>query len=336
MNKTAVGILTPYSAPFRAYEAAALELNVSLVVMTPADIAWKAKQVRGLVFSGEAWRRRTVPLPGGIYNRYYGPKPAVVDRLENILGENKVFNHITRFNKWEVHNILQSTELSPLLPATQPYSPAVFTSFLEKFGRVILKPTLGHLGLQIYLAEKDDNTYHLYCGSRYPKFSFASAAELEHKAASLLAGSFLIQQFIPFAAVERRIFDTRFLVQKDGTGTWRTAGALSRKAVSYSYITNVSKRVTAAAAVLEKAFPNRPLLKKLQAISLAAAQSLEAALGSLGEISVDLALDQEARPWLIEINGKPTKSIFKEIEDEEAYKNAYLLPLAYASYLAAV
>src|SRR5690554_5661326 len=112
-NRTTVGLLSPYLAPFSAYEQAANDLNLALVVVTPQRILWGTRRVRGLVWGGTKWQERIVPLPLSMYNRFYGPEPVIVSRLEKIIGQNKIFIHLTQFDKWEAHNILAASELNP-------------------------------------------------------------------------------------------------------------------------------------------------------------------------------------------------------------------------------
>ncbi|MNY76041.1 hypothetical protein D3C86_2154960 [compost metagenome] len=50
----------------------------------------------------------------------------------------------------------------------------------------------------------------------------------------------------------------------------------------------------------------------------------------LGEFSVDVALDSEAHPWIIELNGQPQKSLYRGIPNRSIVYNR---PIQYAKYL---
>jgi len=332
-EQTCIGLLTPFFQPITAYERAAASLGVELAVVTPARIDWQAEQVEALVWSGADWQTKTVDLPRAFYNRFYGPKPKVVNRLELLVGKDKVFNHITHFDKLDVHRALLQSQLQRHLPAADAGGPKQALQFLETWKQIIVKPRRGRLGLDIFLIRQKGKRIFLHHGTKSPVTSFPSAADLSVWLEENAGEDFLVQQFVPLAEVDGRIFDVRILVQKDQTGTWQASGALSRLALSYSYVTNVSHAILPAAKVLKEAFPGRSLLPKLEAISLTAASLTEQALGSLGEISVDFGLDGHGNIWIMELNGKPMKSLFLVLGNARLVKTVYQRPLSYALHL---
>ncbi len=334
-NQRRIGLLSPFFLPIAAYEKPANDLNIGLVIVTPNRIDWKRQKVQGLLWTGEAWIEDSVVLPRAHYNRFYGPKPKVVDRLEGLLGKNKVFNHITRFNKWSIHQLLAESKLKAYLPATELYTPKQLKAYVERFKQVIVKPVSGQLGTQIYLVREEAGIYYLHCGTTSPVAVFSSLRDLLVKLESFAHNDFLVQQYVTFASVQGRIFDIRFLIQKGGAGNWHVSGRLSRVALSYSYITNVSQAIVETDEILLQAFPGRHLLPTLTELSLEAARIVEASLGSLGEISVDLCLDDQERVWIIELNAKPMKSIFAHLGKGELMQEIYKQPLLYALHLAA-
>lgn len=332
-EETCIGLLSPFFVPIPAYERPAAELGVKLAVVTPSRIDWQREEVEGLVWDGSSWQQQILPIPKAFYNRFYGPKPKVVNRLELLLGKNKVFNHVTRFDKLEVHNALSATELQEYLPETAAYRPERLLEVLDSRGQVILKPRRGRLGVGIYLIRKKGKRFQIHLGTKSPIMSFSSQQELAAWLEDAFDGGWLIQEFIPLAKVDGRPFDVRILVQKDGSGAWQPSGGLSRSAFRHSYITNVNHALRPADQVLDRAFPGQKLLPQLEAISLQAAEFLEEAAGSLGEISVDFGLESSGTIWIIELNAKPMKSLFRSIGGESLLKTVYKRPLEYALHL---
>ncbi|NMA60419.1 MAG: YheC/YheD family protein [Firmicutes bacterium] len=329
-----VGLLAPFFAPITGYEEVARDLRVNLVVVTPKKIHWMTRKVEGLVWNGRSWDSQLVSLPKAMYNRFYSSKPQVICSLEKILGQKQIFNHITRFDKVKLHDILVNSELSPFIPPSEPYNPQKVPRYLEKYDALIVKPRRGHLGYKVLLVRRDDHGYHLHQGSKFPTSSYSSLEELLVKLNELVSSDYLLQKFIPFATLEGRIFDLRSLVQKDERGFWTVTGLISRVALSYSYITNISQAIIPGETALKQAFPHADLAKTVKEISIKGAQIAEQSLGSLGEISIDFALDKQGKIWIIELNGKPMKAIFKELGDLDVLKRVYQAPLAYARYLA--
>lgn len=333
MEKQRIGLLTPFFQPIPAYAQPAAELGVDLVIVTPPRIDWQKQQVEALLFDGGNWIQQTVPLPRAYYNRFYGPKPKVVNRLELLVGRNKVFNHITRFDKLAVHQALDQSDLQDHLPKTYPYGHKRLLQLLAQGKQVILKLRTGQLGTGIYLIRKKGRKTYVHLGTSSPLASFSSAEELLAWLEVVADDAWLLQEFISLARLDGRPFDVRILVQKDGCGNWLATAALSRTALRYSYVTNLSHAILPASSVLSQVFPGLRLLPKLEALSLRAAAAAEQALGSLGEISVDFGLDQEGRIWIIELNGKPMKTLFRNLEAPELVNTVYAQPLRYALHL---
>lgn len=335
-KKVQIGLLSPFFVPISGYEEAANHLNLDLVIVTPQRIDWKKHVVSGLVFTGQAWVEETVSLPRSVYNRYYGPRPKVVNRLETVIGKDKVFNHVTHFDKLQIHQLLAKSSLNMYLPATDPYSPKRLVQYIDRFQQVILKPVKGQLGNKIYLIDKHKGIIHLHYGTKSPIAHFYSSKDLLAKLESMISQGFLVQQYIPLASVDGRVFDLRFLVQKDRMGLWGVSAMLSRLALRYSYITNLSWAILPVEDTLKQAFSELDLdfLPMLKGLAIKAAQTVEASLGSLGELSVDLGLDSKGGIWIIELNAKPMKNTFLGLGNSKIMEEIYRQPLRYALHLA--
>jgi len=76
-------------------------------------------------------------------------------------------------------------------------------------------------------------------------------------------------------------------------------------------------------------------LRKIRRLSIRIAQLLDKRIGLLGEIGLDIAIDEEGAIWLIEVNGKPQKAIFRMMEGIRCsgIDSVYKLPIEYAYYL---
>jgi hypothetical protein len=48
---------------------------------------------------------------------------------------------------------------------------------------------------------------------------------------------------------------------------------------------------------------------------------------------VDFGLDEQGRIWIIELNGKPMKSMFSALGDARLMKTVYERPICYALHL---
>ncbi|MCK9524746.1 MAG: YheC/YheD family protein [Limnochordia bacterium] len=333
-QKMQIGLLSPFFQPIPGYEESAQDLDLGLVIVTPRRIDWKNQAVHGLVYNGQAWEEESVPLPPSLYNRYYGPKPKVVTRLETVLGKNKVFNHVTRFDKWMIHQLLGESSLKKNLPKTSLYTPQSLLDGLRRFKTVVLKSAHGQLGAKIYLVVSEGGMVFLHQGTLSPVASFSTNEELLRHLEPLIGPDFLVQRYIPLALIDGRAFDLRFLLQKDGSGQWNVSGVLSRLAMRHSYITNVCQAILPGEDALRMAFTGQNIMPELIDLSIKAARIVEGSLGSLGELSVDFGLDSKGGVWIIELNAKPMKHMFADLGNQKLVREIYGRPLLYALHLA--
>ncbi|MDQ0339027.1 hypothetical protein J2S00_001813 [Caldalkalibacillus uzonensis] len=162
MTKPLIGIMVYKPRPLRDYEMAKL-LNVDLLVFRPRGIKWSKNKIRGRIYKNGKWERKTCPFPAAVYNRLYSSNRTVVHKLERAIGKGKVFNCITRFDKWEIYNILRESAIHHYVLATYLYHPSNLIPLLKKYNKLILKPSKGQLGRRVYLIERtNNNEYRLY------------------------------------------------------------------------------------------------------------------------------------------------------------------------------
>jgi hypothetical protein len=60
---------------------------------------------------------------------------------------------------------------------------------------------------------------------------------------------------------------------------------------------------------------------------------LETKFGKLCELGIDIAVDPNGGIWLLEVNPKPSREVFRRIGAKEIYRKAVTRPLEYALWL---
>ncbi|SHK35801.1 YheC/D like ATP-grasp [Anaerobranca californiensis DSM 14826] len=148
---------------------------------------------------------------------------------------------------------------------------------------------------------------------------------------------YLVQEFIDNKRVGTNFFDIRIYVQKNLWGRWQVTGGISRIAVNKSFITNLVKKVVDFSEPLKGHYCPKlqvDIIDTLETISLQVANILDEKLGPLGELAVDYCIGLNDQPYIIEVNGKPMKTIAKRLQSPTLYNNLYLRPMEYAYYLA--
>ncbi len=261
--------------------------------------------------------------------------------METCLGPNKCFNRVTRLNKWLVYQELRNSDLQSYIAETSLYHPDQLRDFLQVEPRLILKPCYGNQGKKVYLVEKtEDHLFKIYEDTFTPIYTSSNEKGFFQEIDQLIADEkFLIQRMIHFARVEGKVADFRILMQKDVTGCWKLTKGISRIAPYHFYITNRAEKIYEMEEVLEVLFPTpsdkESQHQEISQLSIRIAQLLDERIGSFGEIGLDIAVDEDGVIWLIEVNGKPQKAIFRKMEGKRCsgIGSVYKLPIEYAYYL---
>ncbi|ABR47569.1 hypothetical protein Amet_1369 [Alkaliphilus metalliredigens QYMF] len=279
------------------------------------------------------------PFPHAVYNHYYNKKAITIQRLNNIIGQDKCFNRINWFNKWEVYTLLKQSNLKRYIPDTFLFNEVNVTKLLKKYRLVYIKPAYGNKGKSVYRVElKENGDTYISLHSLPPRFICRKNEDLQKRLDELLNEKiFIVQKGIQSNQINHQYYDIRVLVQKDIRGKWTPSTTICRVANKHYFNTSVYESIYDAEKILDQIFPLKKMkeniLQSINRISINAAQVLETHMGLLGEISVDFVLDEEMKLWIIELNGSPQKSIYKDIKNFKHKQLIYSRPMEYAYYL---
>lgn len=124
---------------------------------------------------------------------------------------------------------------------------------------------------------------------------------------------YIVQQGIELVSTNRRPYDLRVLVQKNQKGQWDISGVGARVAGSSSITTHVPRggSIEDPVKLLEASFGpegSKRILVRAKNTALLIARQIERGSGYLlGEMSMDLGIDQQGGVWFFEANSKPMK-----------------------------
>ncbi|TXK72258.1 YheC/YheD family protein [Paenibacillus sp. N3.4] len=313
-------------------------LNLKLYAFTPTDIQWNKQRIIGLSLKKGKWTQSSFPFPHAVYNRCYNKKLITIQRLEEAIGRNKCFNTINFFNKWDLYNLLVHSILKPYVPDTFLYNEVNISELLESYKLVYMKPIYGNKGASVYRVELMDNEdIHISLHSLAPRYICRKNESIQEKLDELLGPkTYMVQQGILMSQLDHQYFDIRVLVQKGIMGEWTISTIACRVAHKQYFNTSMCEHIYDVVEVLPRLFPQKKvndILQSLRDVSVKAAQEAEIHMGSLGELSVDFAIDKDSKLRIIELNGKPQKSIYNDIKSFKSKKLIYSRPLEYAYYL---
>ena len=124
---------------------------------------------------------------------------------------------------------------------------------------------------------------------------------------------YIVQQAITLATHHNRPFDLRVLLQKNSRGGWAITGIGARLAGARSITTHVPRggSIEEPSSMLESTFGAEravAILKSVPTTALLIARQIERASQlTLGEMSMDLGVDDNGGLWFFEANARPMK-----------------------------
>lgn len=362
LAQPALGVLTLYNsngtldaeelAYFRSLVLQGSQLGLDVFVFTPEDASSGApagKPIHAHVYdsSERRWRRERRDWPDAVYDRcraQRSPRFGQMRRFRAAHPELRFLNHPLS-SKWGNHLVLERHGgIRPHLPHTRLFRGVRdLTEFTGRYPVVYLKPVNGSGGCGIARFSRTDGGSLTLTGRDPSRRMISPARGTPAVLAGRLAGwgiarRYLIQQGIPIELADGRVHDYRLLIQKDGQGSWQMTGIAGRiggKGSATSNLHGGGEAAAMAALLARRGFPDKRIAairSVMEQLARDTAAALERRFGRLCELALDLAVDPDGGVWLLEVNPKPSREVFKRIGDTAAYRTALRRPLEYALY----
>lgn len=323
--------------------------GLQIALFTPNDVDNRKSAIRALFYdeTTKKWKRKWSPIPPLIYDRcrYHGK--ATFQMLQKFRHTNSNFRYLAKplANKWSLHKVLsKQSRIAKYLPETYPYTPSFLEKMLKKHRSLYLKPKNGTGGRGIIRVDRIDNdTYQIQGRYKNRKIFPTEQITLKDLPSRLkdyyVNEQYIVQQGITPILIDGRVCDFRLLIQKNGKGEWEVTGCAGRIGPKRSITSNLHGGGSAVSmsSLLRRRFNSKDQLsaikKSMFELSTRITSALESQYGSLCELGIDLAIDPHGDVWLIEVNPKPSREVFRRIGDIETYHKAITRPLEYASWL---
>ncbi|WP_227793248.1 YheC/YheD family endospore coat-associated protein [Paenibacillus guangzhouensis] len=324
--------------------------GITVFVFSPTWLRPKLGRVVGYAYTDKGWERGAFPIPKVVYDRCYYPtlqKYLEIQRAIQRLNDLSPITFLGRGlkGKWDVYQMMSNYEsVSPHLPKTMLYdSISSLSEWIEACGgEAFLKPHGGSHGKNtLYVHRKD--------GKLFIRGRSASNEIIERVFKQEAAGYRWIHQWIgsrkfimqPYLYLNNRNeepFDIRSLVQKNEHGEWQLTGMAVRRGKPGSLTSNLhgGGHAESATPFLEREFGNvktAGLIKSIKELSQQIPLLLEERHGRLAELGIDFGVDRDGNLWVLEVNSKPGRSIFLQMNDRSTALKSVENPILYARYL---
>src|SRR5690606_30793709 len=241
--------------------------------------------------------------------------------------------------------LLTSPFIKKYLPHTIKYEKnSDLIQMLKKYNVVYVKPVNGTGGRGILRIERHTRNNVKVQGRDHNRriisprtISIITLKDFINKW-NVTATSYLVQEGIPLTLSNGRVHDYRILVQKDGNGSWMVTGGAGRIGAARSITANLHVGGSAVAMTRRmQSFVNvevdlSRIQEEINTLAIELASFLEGEGYQLCELAIDLAIDRDGNIWIIDLNPKPSREVFREIGELEHYFESIRRPLEYAKY----
>lgn len=359
MPRLILGILTLYLNDAglieerKIYEQMIIEgekLDMQVIVFTPADVNEEEKKVRAHIYNikTKKWLRKWTAIPQLIFDRCRIQRSPRMKQLREFKSKFTSLYFLNRplGNKWTMHQkLLSSPLIEKYLPHTIKYTRnSDLIQMLKKYHVVYVKPVNGTGGRGILRIEQHSAQSVKVEGRDHDRriispriISIIALKEFINKW-NVTSTSYLIQQGIPLTLKNGRVHDYRILVQKDGNGSWSVTGGAGRIGAARSITANLHGGGSAISMTklmqtfVDSSVDLQTVQDEINLLSIELAVFLEQQGYHLCELAIDIAIDRNGKIWIIELNPKPSREVFRQIGEHDRYLEAIRRPLEYARY----
>lgn len=241
---------------------------------------------------------------------------------------------LSKFKKTEA--ILRKERLVPFIPETRKLTESSLQAMLDKYGMVYVKPDKGTFGNGVVRIEKTkEGGIQYQAGMTVHRFTNYSEMFRELKTAIRLEKrTYLVQRGIQLLTYKGRRFDIRVLVQKSPEGRWETTGLIGRAAHPRRIVTNYHKggQLHDVGTLLRENMTEAEAARlntRMSRLGTSVARQLDSVFPGLKEIGLDVAIDPDRRPWILEVNTCPDPYIFKHLADKSIFRKVARYARAY-------
>ncbi|MBD0383559.1 YheC/YheD family protein [Paenibacillus sp. WST5] len=231
-------------------------------------------------------------------------------------------------SKWGKTKAVESTQaLRQYVPDTKRMTRETLLQMLREYRMVYIKPNVGMFGNGVIRVEWTENAkkspYSYQYGVRLRHFDtfeeiYASIRKVTNKR------YYLVQKGIDLLKYKGNRFDLRVMVQQTPQRRWETTGIIGRVAHPDKIVTNFHsggtlKPIETLLAKYISANERKSYINKLRVIGLQVAKSMDNRYKGVKEIGVDVALDKDLHPWILEVNTSPDPFIFLRLKDKRVF-----------------
>ena len=318
-----------------AFASVAKAEGAELLYFSPGAVDFQKKTINGYIYGDGEWLNAVSRYPDVIYNTAGFSRDKQIDAAET-LRKTIPFTSYSIGDKLTVYdNLMRYKEFSDyLVPTEKVLSAEHFFALSEKYPEMVLKPSWGRQGTDVYYIKNDAGSFsvlsqEIKCDAQQAVNFILSKLEYDE---------YIVQPYINCRTKTGAPYDFRLHAQKGHKGQWVASGMYPRISPDNDIVCNISHGgyTCALTDFLMKEFGEKhyDIQKYIEMFSLQLAAHLDKIQNELhgeelDELGIDIGLDKARRIYIYEVNWRPGHPPFMNV-DLSVVKNT----VRYAMYLA--
>ncbi|TYP79199.1 YheC/YheD family protein [Paenibacillus methanolicus] len=237
-------------------------------------------------------------------------------------------------SKWKKTAVIRKDmRLAPFIPETVRMSEHSLRSMLDHYGMVYVKPEYGTYGNGVMRAERSPYGYMYQVGEKASEHD--SLKSLYQSILKDAGGKkYLVQRGIHLLRHKGKRFDLRVMAQLSPQGRWETTGVIGRVAAEGKIVTNYhsgGELVPAELLLAPYTGRVRDKLAQLEGLGAIAGHAMQRKYPGVYKIGLDIAMESNLKPWILEVNTRPDPYIFRKHPNPKIFRKIRRYERTYAN-----